>query len=231
MIPEKLAPFAGDVVCIDESTLDSVSRTLPSLRKIPEGDSRLLPGKLAGVFDVRRQQWRTVRVQPNPRQNEKVLARDLAAELSAGTLVLADLGYFGFAWFDWLTDRGCYWLSRLRGKTSYEVIHVPYQRGDVFDGLVWLGAHRADRAKHAVRLVTFKQGKTLRRYITNVLEPRTFPMASMAEVYARRWDIEMAMALVKQHLKLRPVVCQKGGDSATDMGYVDNLAGTAVDEA
>ena len=25
----------------------------------------------------------------------------------------------------------------------------------------------------------------------------------MAEVYARRWDVEMAMALIKQHLKLR----------------------------
>jgi len=203
VVPEKLAPFAGDVVCIDESTLDSVSRTLPALREIPAGDSRLLPGKLAGVFDVRRQQWRTVRFQPNPRQNEKVLARELAAELPPGTLVLADLGYFGFAWFDWLTDRGCHWLSRLRAKTSYEVVHVFYKRGDIFDGIVWLGAHRADRAKHAVRLVTFKQGKTLRRYITNVLEPRTFPMASMAEVYARRWDIEMALALVKQHLKLR----------------------------
>lgn len=203
VVPEKLAPFAGDVVCIDESTLDSVSRTLPALREIPEGDSRLLPGKLAGVFDLRNQQWRTVRFQPNPRQNEKVLARELAAELPAGTLVLADLGYFGFAWFDWLTDRGCHWLSRLRAKTSYEVVHVFYKRGDIFDGIVWLGAHRADRAKHAVRLVTFRQGKTLRRYITNVLEPRTFPMASMAEVYARRWDIEMALALVKQHLKLR----------------------------
>ena len=203
VVPEKLAPFAGDVVCIDESTLDSVSRTLPALREIPAGDSRLLPGKLAGAFDVRRQQWRTVKFQPNPCQNEKVLARELAADLPAGTLVLADLGYFGFAWFDWLTDRGCHWLSRLRAKTSYEVIHVFYKRGDVFDGIVWLGAHRADRAKHAVRLVTFRQGKTLRRYITNVLEPRTFPMASMAEVYARRWDIEMALALVKQHLKLR----------------------------
>ena len=203
VVPEKLAPFAGDVVCIDESTLDSVSRTLPALRKIPAGDSRLLPGKLAGVFDLRNQQWRTVKFQPNPCQNEKVLARELAADLPAGTLVLADLGYFGFAWFDWLTDRGCHWLSRLRAKTSYEVIHVFYKRGDVFDGIVWLGAHRADRAKHAVRLVTFRQGKTLRRYITNVLEPRTFPMASMAEVYARRWDIEMALALVKQHLKLR----------------------------
>ncbi len=203
VVSEKLAPFAGDVVCIDESTLDAVSRTLPALRKVPEGDSCLLPGKLSGVFDLRSQQWRTVRFQPNPRQNEKVLARDLAADLPAGTLVVADLGYFGFAWFDWLTDKGCHWLSRLRAKTSYEVVHVFYQRGDVFDGIVWLGAHRADRAKHAVRLVTFKQGKTVRRYITNVLDPHTFSITSMAEVYARRWDIEMALALVKQHLKLR----------------------------
>ena len=203
VVSESLAPFAEDVVCIDESTLDTMSRTLPTLRRIPEGDSRLLPGKLSGAFDVRRQQWRTVRFQPNPHQNEKVLARDLVADLPSGTLVVADLGYFGFAWFDWLTDRGCYWLNRLRAKTSYKVIHIFYKHGDVFDGIVWLGAHRADRAKHAVRMVTFRQGKTLHRYITNVREPRTFPIASMAEVYARRWDIEMALALVKQHLKLR----------------------------
>ena len=200
---EKLAPFAKGVVCIDESTLDAVSRRLPPLREIPRGDSRLLPGKLSGVFDVRGQQWRTVMFQPDPRQNEKVLARELVEDLPAGTLVVADLGYFGFAWFDWLTDRGCHWLSRLRAKTSYKVIHTFYHRGDVFDGIVWLGAHRADRAKHAVRLVTFRQGNILRRYITNVREPRTFPIASMAEVYARRWDIEMALKLVKQHLKLR----------------------------
>ena len=59
------------------------------------------------------------------------------------------------------------------------------------------------RAKYAVRPVTFRQGNTLRRYITNVREPHAFPIASMAEVYARRWDIEMALALIKQHLELR----------------------------
>ena len=200
---KKLAPFAKEVVCIDESTLDGVSRTIPTLRAVPEGDSRLLPGKLAGVFDVRRQQWRTVTFQPDPHQNEKVMARDLAAQMPVGTLLVADLGYFGFAWFDWLTDRGYHWLSRLRAKTSYKVIHVFYERGEVFDGIVWLGAYRADRAKHAVRLVTFRQGKTMHRYITNVHDPRTFPIPSIAEVYARRWDIEMALKLVKQHLKLR----------------------------
>ena len=37
--------------------------------------------------------------QPDPHQR-KVLARELVEELPAGTLVVADLGYFGFAWFD-----------------------------------------------------------------------------------------------------------------------------------
>ena len=202
-VSDKLAPFAKEVVCIDESTLDAVSRRLPALRVIPKGDSRLLPGKLSGAFDMRRQQWRTVRFHPNPQQNEKVMARGLAAEMPVGTLLVADLGYFGFAWFDWLTDSGYHWLSRLRAKTSYKVIHVFYERGELFDGIVWLGAYRADRAKHAVRLVTFRQGGTMRRYITNVHDPRTFPIRSIAEVYARRWDIEMALKLVKQHLKLR----------------------------
>ena len=198
-----LAPFANEVVCMDESTLDKVARTVPTLRKVPDGDSRLLPGKLAGVFDVRRQLWRKVSFHANPRQNEKVSARELAAELPQGSLVLADLGYFGFAWFDWLTDRKMYWLSRLRAKTSYKEIHVYYRRGEIFDGIVWLGAHRSDRAKHAVRLVTFRQGRTMRRYITNVLEPGTLSIATMARLYARRWDIEMAFKLAKQHLKLR----------------------------
>ena len=103
VVSEKLAPFVEEVVCIDESTLDAMSRRLLTMRDIPQGDSRLLPGKLAGVFDVRRQQWRTVMFQPDPHQNEKVLARELVEDLPAGTLVVADLGYFGF---DWLTDRG-----------------------------------------------------------------------------------------------------------------------------
>ena len=231
-VSEKLAPFAKEVVCIDESTLDAVSRRLPALRAIPDGDRRLLPGKLSGAFDMRRQQWRTVRFQPDPQQNEKVMARDLAAEMPKGTLLVADLGYFGFAWFDWLTDSGYYWLSRLRAKTSYEVIHVFYERGEVFDGIVWLGAHRADRAKHAVRLVTFRQGGTMRRYITNVHDPHTFPIRSIAEVYARRWDIEMALKLVKQHLKLRLLWSSKQVVILTaDMGNAHHLTGSSGTEA
>ena len=69
------APFATQVVCIDESTLDQVARKLTDLRGLPRGDQRLIPGKLSGLFDLRTQQWRKALFQPKAQQNEKVLAR------------------------------------------------------------------------------------------------------------------------------------------------------------
>jgi hypothetical protein len=199
---DQLAPFATEVVAVDASTLDPVARTLPMLREVAKGDRQLLRGKLAGVFNIRFQQWQHVQHVVNPDENDKVVSRSLLAHIQPGALILADLGYFGFEWFDDLTDSGYFWLSRLRNKTSYEVIHTFYEQGDTFDGLIFLGAYRADRAKHAVRLITFRRGKTLYRYITNVLDPHKFTLHDIAVLYARRWDIEMAFKLIKRNLGL-----------------------------
>jgi hypothetical protein len=208
-----LAPFATAVLAIDETTLDPVARRLPALRGLPPTDAQRLPGKLAGVFDVRCQLWQRLQHLPDAHQNEKAAARALVADLPAGSLLLFDLGYFAFPWFDELTDAGQGWISRLRDKTSYEVLHVCYADGETLDALVWLGTHRADRAKHAVRLVQFRRGAVLHRYLTNVRDPRLLPMDHVAQLYARRWDIEMAVDLVKTELGLhllwsakRPVV-------------------------
>lgn len=207
----ELAPFATEVVALDETTLDQVARTLPALREVPKGDDTLLPGKLAAVFDLRTQLFRWVAHLPAPRQNEKRAARELLAGVQRGALILADLGYFGFAWFDELTDRGFWWVSRLRAKTSLEVHHIHYQRDETLDAIVWLGKYRADRAKHAVRLVQFRHGTTLHRYLTNVLDPQVLPPAEVARLYARRWDIELAFKLVKRHLGLHLLWSAKPG--------------------
>lgn len=197
-----LVPFATEVVVLDETTLDPVARKLPTLRQVPRGSVELLPGKLAGVFDVRRQLWRHLQHVANPQQNEKHTARSLLDHVPEGSLILADLGYFGFAWFDELTDAGYHWLSRLRQKTSYEILHVIYEDEQTRDAIVWLGAYRADRAKHAVRLVEFREGTTTYRYITNVHAPQTLSIREIAQLYQRRWDIELAVNLVKTHLGL-----------------------------
>lgn len=197
-----LAPFAPEVFALDQTTLDPVARTLPILRGLPPRDDQLLPGKLAGVFDVRRQLWRRIEYVADAHQNEKLACRELIAGLPRRSLLLFDLGYFAFEWFDDLTADGFRWVSRLRAKTSYKVLHVFHQDGDTLDALVWLAAHRADRAKFAVRLVQYRRGAVLHRYLTNVLSPRRLPLAEVARLYARRWDIELAVKLAKTDLGL-----------------------------
>lgn len=202
-----LAPFARAVYAIDTTTLDPLARRLADLRDLP-ADERL-PGKLGEVFDVRRQQWERIIHLPNAHENDKLHARDLVVGLPIWSLLLFDLGYFAFHWFDDLTDARYYYISRLRATTSFTRIHVFYDDGQTFDGIVWLGAHRADRAKHAVRLVEFRVGAQAHRYITNVRDPELLPIVMIAQLYARRWDIEMASQLVKEHLGLRVVWSSK----------------------
>jgi len=210
-----LAPFASSVIALDQTTLDKVARTLPHLRPLPDDAAALLPGKLAGLYDIRLQQWRQVRYIENPLQNEKADARDMLQSLDPGALILCDLGYFGFAWFDYLTEAGHYYVSRLRAKTSYHCLHTFYQEGDCFDGLVFLGAYRADRAQHAVRLVRFRVGTATFSYITNVTDPSRLPILDIARLYTYRWDIELAFKLIKRELGLhllwsaKPVVVQQ----------------------
>lgn len=199
---EELAPFAGGVYAIDESTLDRIARTLPTLRDVPAGDDRLLPGKLITAFDVRAQQFHTVQTTELPRQNEKVAAHDLVATLPAESLILADLGYFSFPWFDALTDAAYWYVSKLREKTSTTTAHVLAERGPVRDELVWLGAHRANRAKHLVRRIQVPVGDRVQVYLTNVLDPERLSIAEVVRLYARRWDIELAFKTIKRDLGL-----------------------------
>jgi hypothetical protein len=199
---QKLAPFASEVVAIDATTLDQVLRHLPCLRAVPRGEDTLLPGKLAGVFDVRVQQWRYIEHVASPHQNDKVAALNLLEHIQRGALILMDLGFFSFPWFDQLTAEGYYWISRLRDKTSYQIVHTYYQQGETFDGLIWLGNYRADRARYAVRLVSFRIGDRLYQYITNVTAPSLLSLHDIAVLYARRWDIELAFKLIKRELGL-----------------------------
>lgn len=201
-VDSTLAPFASEVLSIDGTKLDPLARRLtdPADGSVPKPT---LPGKLVGLFDLRRQQWRRMFYRESADENDKFVARDLLEGLSPGALILADLGFFAFEWFDDLTRAGHWWISRLRNKTSLEVIHTNYQDGDTLDQLVWLGAYRADQAQFAVRLIQFRHGDAIRSYLTNVLDPRVLSLHDVAALYARRWDIEMAIQLVKQHLGLR----------------------------
>jgi len=199
-----LAPFAPQVVALDESTLDRLRRLTSELRHVPNGDPHLLPGKLACLFDLRRQHWVRVQFRADVLAacNTSILL--LLEGLAPGSLLLADLGYFSFPWFDYLTGQGYFWVSRLKDTVSYDLREVfAYDDGTgLLDAVIWLGKYRANRAAHAVRLVCFTWRGTRYRYLTNVLSPSQLSMHDIAQLYARRWDIEMAFKLLKCELGL-----------------------------
>jgi hypothetical protein len=112
-VRHELVPFAAGVYALDQTRLDPVAGLLEPLRGLPRTDPTLLAGTLAGIFDLRRQQWQTLVPTDDPHVNERVSARSLVATLPVGSLILADLSYFGFKWFDDRTDAGYLWLSRL----------------------------------------------------------------------------------------------------------------------
>jgi len=199
----RLAPFATAVLALDESVLDRVKRWVSWLREVPNGDSRLLPGRLVGLFDVRLQQWVRLDVLLDANADCKVHARAMLSGLATGSLLLFDLGYFSFPWLDELTQLGYWYVTRQRAKTRYQVVHILYQADGVFDALVYLGVHSSDRAGQLVRLVCFRLGSQQYCYLTNVLDPATLAIVDIARLYARRWDIELAFRELKEHLGLR----------------------------
>ncbi len=77
---------------------------------------------MAALFNLRLQQWEKIKQIETATQNEKMAARSMLEGVQEGSLVLMDLGYFGFELLDWLTEQKVWWVSRMRVGTSYEVI-------------------------------------------------------------------------------------------------------------
>jgi len=193
----------GGVYAIDDSVLDQVAKKTESLRG---KNSPELAGRIATVFDICSGRVVHAKVYENANENEKKHVRELLDALPSASMLVFDLGYFGFRWFDDLTDLGHFYVSRMRAGTSIgETIHTNHTSDCYVDRIVWLGKHRADRAKHAVRLVEVLIGKTWHRYLTNQLDARKLQVSDVIRLYAGRWDIELAFKLIKRVLGLSTI--------------------------
>jgi hypothetical protein len=197
-----LVPWATEILAADASTLDRLGRYLPWLRTLAVGTPDLLAGQISALFNIRRQQWTRVEWWPNARDNCKAHFLTLVEPVKAGALLLFDRGYLNFSFFDQLTARGIWWISRYGNRVTYEIVHVCYQGDGVLDAIVFLGPAEGVHTNAPVRLVQFwHQGKQY-RYLTNVLDPQMLPLAEVVKLYARRWDIELAFRAIKDHLNL-----------------------------
>lgn len=184
---------------VDGTTLEALFRKLHALQ-----DHRLAPlaGHLVAVCDVFSHLPQKVWFSADPQINDKALLPQLLAWLPANSLVVFDLGYFAFPFFDALTEAGQWFVTRERAKTSFSVERVLRSEPRIRDRIIHLGKYRSNPSRHSVRLTEVLVRGRWHAYLTNVLDPERLSVIEVVALYEQRWQIETAFLLVKRLLGL-----------------------------
>jgi hypothetical protein len=110
---------------VDGTTLEALFRKLDSLREAPDAP---LAGHLGVVCDLFTHLPAKLWWAEDPATNAKALIPALLAWLRPDSLLVFALGSFAFTFFDQLTALQCWFVTRLREKTSYTVEQVLINR-------------------------------------------------------------------------------------------------------
>jgi hypothetical protein len=131
-----------------------------------------------------------------------------AMPIRPGATYVFDLGYYDYSWWAKLDAAGCRLVTRLKVNTPLAVVaECPLPAGDAIlsDRIGHLPARQASSRKNPfadpvreIRVRT-ETGKIL-RIVTNDLDA---PADEIAQLYKRRWQIELFFRWVKHSLKIR----------------------------
>jgi Transposase DDE domain/Domain of unknown function (DUF4372) len=139
------------------------------------------------------------------RVNDIVCARDMPVE--PGATYVFDLGYYDYAWWARLDEAGCRIVTRFKANTPLDVVEtLPVDEGGniLSDRIGFLPkrqmASRSNPMADCVREVRVltQTGKEL-RILSNDLDARA---SEIADLYKRRWAIELFFRWIKQTLKI-----------------------------
>jgi hypothetical protein len=195
-----IAPRFQACYALDGTTLEALFRKLQTLRERPEAP---LAGHLGVAVDLLSQLPAKLWWADDPASNDKALAPAVLDWLAPNSLLVFDLGYFAFWLFDALSSAQCWFVTRMRDKTSYVVQQVLVNRAHVRDQIIQLGVYKAHgQCQHPMRLIEVYVNGRWQRYLTNVLDPQRLSIVEVVALYGARWSIETTFLLVKRLLDL-----------------------------
>jgi len=126
-----------------------------------------------------------------------------------GSIIAMDRGYTDYKWYKELSDKGIYFVARLKKNASIRVLErreVDRSTGLTSDQTVEFTGYQASRrCSIPMRRIGYRDPDTGKHYVflTNnfTLSPRT-----IAKIYKSRWDIELFFKWIKQNLKIKSFV-------------------------
>jgi hypothetical protein len=132
-----------------------------------------------------------------------------AIKLPPGSILVFDRAYNNYSEWNRLNDEKITWVTRLRKDTSFRILkelpisQTQKDKGVVSIHLIDVGNTKDRKISHVeARLIAYKDkdsDKTF-EFITN---NRTFAPRSIADLYRKRWQIEVLFKRLKQNYPLR----------------------------
>lgn len=126
-----------------------------------------------------------------------------------GSIVAIDKAYNDYAWYKQLTDKGIFFVTRLKTNAKYQVISrrsVVKEKGLTCDQTIeFTGVLTAKKCPIQLRRIGYRDPVTGKHYIflTNnfKLSART-----IADIYKARWQVELFFKWIKQNLKIKSFI-------------------------
>ena len=123
-----------------------------------------------------------------------------------GSIVAIDRGYNDYAWYNQLTEKGIFFVTRLKSDASYRVVArrpVLTEKGLTSDqSIEFTGPQTARKCPIQLRRIGYRDPETGKHY---VFLTNNFKLAAktIADIYKARWQVELFFKWIKQNLKIK----------------------------
>jgi len=123
-----------------------------------------------------------------------------------GSIVAIDRGYTDYKWYKQLSDKGIFFVTRLKSNATVKVIErreVDYTTGLTSDQTVeFTGFYASKGCPIPLRRIGYRDTETGKHY---VFLTNNFSLSAntIAKIYKSRWQIELFFKWIKQNLKIK----------------------------
>jgi hypothetical protein len=128
---------------------------------------------------------------------------------SKGSIVVFDKGYTDYKWFKALTDKGVFFVTRVRKNALWRVEErrpVDKAKGLTSDQTITLtGVKPQKLGMPKLRRIGYRDPETGQRYefLTNNF---ALSAQTIAKIYKERWQVELFFKWIKQNLKIKSFI-------------------------
>lgn len=130
-------------------------------------------------------------------------------EFQAGAMLVMDRGYEDHGWWRRLTGRGVRFVTRLKDSTGYSIVRErqlpPSQKDILRDEEIVLKSEkdpeRGMRLRRIEKWLEEKQDTIV--FVTNDLK---LAASTIADIYKKRWDIELFFKAIKQSMRIKTFI-------------------------